>query len=135
MGKAAVAQFINDDTTYSPVALKAKDIGDFAWVDLADDGQYQLVMTLDVNGRSFFNALVIFWRDPSSKVAYQEVRGSGFGELKEVVRDLNGDGKKRTYRPDGPGLPQYGGDGDLAGSLPFTERNVCRSQSGFSELL
>lgn len=47
-----------------------KDIGEFTWADLAGDGRDELVVTLDANGRAFFNALLIFWRDSSGKVTY-----------------------------------------------------------------
>lgn len=103
--KAAIAEFatgpLGDFSGHGDsCGVEPKDIGDFNWVDLADDGQYQLVMTLDVNGRAFFNALLIFRREPSGKITYQEVRGWAIGDLKEVVKDLDGDGKKELVIPE-----------------------------------
>ena len=82
----------------SPV-VKAKDIGDFTWADLAGDGHYELVMTLDVNGRAFFNALMIFRREPSGKIATEELRGSNIQNLGKVIQDLDGDGKDELIIP------------------------------------
>lgn len=97
--KAAIAHFINNDTTYSPVAINPKDIGEFAWVDLAGNGRIDLVVTLDVNGRAFFNALVIFGRDTAGNITYQELRGHGISDLNSVIGDLNASGKDELIIP------------------------------------
>lgn len=57
-GKPTVADFIWS-TSYSPVKTMANDIGEFAWADLAGVGRLELLVTLDVNGRGFFNALLM----------------------------------------------------------------------------
>src|SRR5690242_10600867 len=38
--------------------VKEKDIGQYEWFDLTNDGKLELVAILDVNGRSFFDALM-----------------------------------------------------------------------------
>jgi hypothetical protein len=99
LDKAAVARFINDNTTYSPVPLKPRDIGEFTWADLAGDGRYELVTTIDVNGRAFFDALVVFWRNISGTVTYQEIRDRGIDNLDTVIKDLTGDGRDELVIP------------------------------------
>lgn len=102
--RTAVAQFATEllgnfsGHGDSPV-VKPKDIGEFTWADLEGDGQYELIMTLDVNGRAFFNALEIFWRDQSGNITHQEIGGWAFHDLNEAIRDLNGDGKDELIVP------------------------------------
>jgi hypothetical protein len=79
--------------------VKPKDIDEYTWADLQGDGKFELVASMDVNGRAFFDALLIFWRDASGKMIYQEVRGGRILDLGRVVRDLNGDGKKELVIP------------------------------------
>jgi hypothetical protein len=79
--------------------VKEEDIGDFGWFDLYGDGKLELVATVDVNGRSFFNALMIYRQEKQGTVNFQEIRGWNIGSLSKVVRDLNGDGKKEFVVP------------------------------------
>src|SRR6266481_5756990 len=79
--------------------VKPKDIDEYTWADLQGDGKFELVASMDVNGRAFFDALLIFSRDASGRMTYQEVRGSGIHNLRTVIRDLNGDGKNELVIP------------------------------------
>jgi len=101
--KAAVARLVADVTGnisgHWPPEVKPRDVGEFTWADLAGDGHYELVTTLDVNGRAFFNALMIYSRDSSGKVNSREIRGWLIGDLNGVVRDLDGDGKQELVIP------------------------------------
>ena len=74
-------------------------IGEFAWTDLQGNGTYQLLMTLDVNGRHFYNSLVIYSRDSSGRLASQEIRGWAIRNLANVTRDIKGDGKVELIVP------------------------------------
>jgi hypothetical protein len=100
--KAAVVQFINRTSGREGtiVAARESDLGDFAWIDAAGNGKYQLVVVMDANGRGFFNNLTIYSRDSSGKVSFQYIEGWGIGwDLSKVVRDLNGDGVKELIIP------------------------------------
>jgi hypothetical protein len=46
-----------------------KTVGEFTWEDLAGDGRYELITTLDLSGRSFFDYLAVYERDDSGKVS------------------------------------------------------------------
>jgi hypothetical protein len=102
--KASVARFLTDVLgNFSGhgecSCVKPDDIDGFTWAGLEGDGKLELVASLDVNGRAFFDALLIFWRDASGRMTYQEVRGSGIHNLRTVIRDLKGDGKKELVIP------------------------------------
>jgi hypothetical protein len=98
-----VVQLLDNVTDFGnlhPCAcVKPADIGEFTWDDLAGDGSEELVLTRDVNGRQFFNALDIFQRDASGKVTYQELDGWAIRDLHKVIRDLNGDGQDELVIP------------------------------------
>jgi hypothetical protein len=48
---------------------------------------------LDISGRGYANILLIYSKDRAGKVHSQEIDGWKMGNLKQMVRDLNGDGK------------------------------------------
>lgn len=104
--------------------IASSSIGTFTWNDLAGDGTYQLVMTVDV-GRHFYNALVIYNRDANGKMSAQEIRGWEIGPLSDVIRDLNGDGKKELIIPSQLPCSTYRG----AGAAP-TWPAVYRLENG-----
>jgi hypothetical protein len=96
--KADVAQLFTDVTGFA-LPVKSTDIGEFTWADLQGNGRMELVATMDVNGRAFFNALFIFWRDSSGKVTTREIDGWMISNLHVVIRDLNGDGRDELIVP------------------------------------
>jgi len=104
--------------------ISAGSIGTFTWSDLAGDGTYQLVMTVDVS-RHFYNALVIYNRDADGKLSAQEIRGWEIGPLSDVIRDLNGDGKNELIIPSQLPCSTYRG----AGAVP-TWPAVYRLENG-----
>src|SRR5579863_4166494 len=65
--KTAVAGFINQHGGGAKLETAPEDVGEYTWADLAGDGKYELLVTLDV-GRQFFNSLVIYRRDASRKI-------------------------------------------------------------------
>src|SRR5258708_22501926 len=67
--KPAVARFINEHGGGAKLETAPEDVGEYTWADLAGDGKYELLMTLDV-GRQFFNSLVIYRRDASGKITF-----------------------------------------------------------------
>ncbi len=104
-GKADVAQLLTDVTGFA-LPIKSTDIGEFTWADLQGDGRLELVATMDVNGRAFFNALFVLWREPSGKVTSQELDGwtirdlqKVIRDLQKVIRDLNGGGQDELIIP------------------------------------
>jgi hypothetical protein len=96
--RAAIAQFISG-TAYSPVPVTSKDIGEFQWRDLAGDGNYELLATLDVNGRGFFNQLVIFSKAPSGKIVDQVIPSETIRGLEKIIVDIDGNGKDELIIP------------------------------------
>ena len=102
-GRADVAQLLTDVTGFALHAdcacVKPQDIGDFTWADLQGDGTLELVATMDVNGREFFNTLIIFRRDPASKVTAEKLEGWMIPDLQDVIRDLNRNGQDEFIIP------------------------------------
>jgi len=102
-GKADVAQLLTDVTGFALHAdcgcVKPQDIGEFTWTDLQGDGSLELLATLDVNGRQFFNKLIIFRRDASGKVTAEELEGWMITDLHDVSRDLSGNGQDELIIP------------------------------------
>lgn len=66
--KGEVAAFINRMET-GWMDISARNIGQLDWADLAGDGRYELLITLDVNGRHFYNALEVYTPDSSGRVS------------------------------------------------------------------
>lgn len=116
LDKSAVANLIDDirDTSGPVPRPSAEQIGEFRWVDLAGNGNYQLVLTEDVNGRHFYNALIVYGRDSSGTLRAQEIRGWEIGRLTDVIRDLNGDGNDELIIPTQQSCSTYRG----AGAVP-----------------
>jgi hypothetical protein len=101
-GKADVAQLLTEEGLILHAAcacVKADDIGEFTWADLQGNGSLELVATMDVNGRAFFNALFVWWRDSSGNVVRQAINGWMISDLHAVIRDLNGDGRDELIIP------------------------------------
>lgn len=101
--KSDIVQLLDNVTDFGNLhrcaCVRPADIGEFTWADLAGDGREELLLTRDVNGRQFFNALDIFWRDNSGKVTYEEIEGWMIRDLGAVIRDLNGDGRDELIIP------------------------------------
>jgi hypothetical protein len=88
--KEAVQAFVNDllEENEHPAA-----VGDFQFVDLNQDGVYELVASLDYTGRDFYNAVVAVLKD------YDAFRTQAFpawnvAKIQNLVADLNQDGIK-----------------------------------------
>ncbi|MBE3602267.1 hypothetical protein IMX07_01355 [bacterium] len=103
--KIDVATFLSEVTEFGLAlhadcaCVKPGDIREFKWADLRGDGRLELVAILDVNGRKFFNSLVILRRGANGNVKYQELRGWMIADLGNVIRDLNGDGQDELIIP------------------------------------
>lgn len=89
--KTAVVNFLNDQRHEAGILelLTANEIGGFQWADLAGDGHYQLVLTISGPCAHF---VTILSRDTSAKVTTTQSL-AGWSDLKNAIRDLNGDGK------------------------------------------
>lgn len=97
--KPALARFINEHGGGAKPETTAEDVGEYTWADLAGDGNYELLVTLDVS-RQFYNSLVIYRREASGKITFQEIRGWEIHSLPNVIRDLNGDGRDELIIPE-----------------------------------
>ncbi len=90
--KADLLAFFNEERRKAgvvPEPLTASEIGEFEWADLANNGQYQLVLILS---GPCAHAVDIEKRDASGKVTTVQII-EGFANLKTGIRDLNGDGR------------------------------------------
>jgi hypothetical protein len=90
--KADLLAFFNEERRKAgvvPEPLTANEIAQFEWADLANNGQYQLVLTLS---EPCAHAVDIEKRNTSGKVTTVQTIG-GFANLKTGIRDLNGDGR------------------------------------------
>src|ERR1700722_1812718 len=94
LNKTAIAALVADlpAANSSVIRLQAADIGEFIWADLEGNGAYQLIVTLDVNSRHFYNSLVVYTRDSFGRLASQDIRGWAIGNLSKLIRDINGNG-------------------------------------------
>jgi len=96
LDKAIVERFVNEmsmDDVH-------KTVGEFTWEDLAGNGRYELIVTLDVSGRAFFDYLAVYERDDSGKISVQWFpEETAIGSLSSVIRDLNDNGKKELIIP------------------------------------
>jgi len=96
LNEAAIEKFV-DELSEGDVH---KTVGEFSWVDLAGDGRYELVTTLDLSGRSFFDYLAVYERDNRGEVSVQWFsEETAIGKLSDVVRDLDGDGRMELIIP------------------------------------
>jgi hypothetical protein len=94
--EAAVEKFVNEMSEGDV----HKTVGEFTWADLAGDGRYELVTTLDLSGRSFFEYLAVYQRDDSGSVSVQWFpEETAIGKLNSVIRDLDNDGRKELIIP------------------------------------
>lgn len=103
IGKADVAQLLTDVTGFvlhsDCACVKPQDIGEFTWADLRGNGRLELLATLDVNGREFFNTVVIVRQEPSDKMTAEELEGWMITDLHSIIRDLNGNGQDELIIP------------------------------------
>jgi hypothetical protein len=76
----------------SPIVIKPSDVHQFEWVNLADDGKLELAVVSSPSPGPCCAALNIYWQDAPGNIR-EEGYGNA-GNLKEVIRDLNGDRKK-----------------------------------------
>ena len=123
--EAAVENFVNEISEGDV----HKTVGEFTWADLAGDGRYQLIATLDLSGRSLFDYLAVYERDNHGKVSVQWFpEETAIGKLSRVIRDLNSDGRRElvvsTLYPSGA----YG-----AGSVSATWPAVYKLKNGTYE--
>jgi hypothetical protein len=103
-----------------------KTIGEFTWTDLKRDGQYELVATLDLSGRSFFDYLAVYERQSSGAIRVQWFpEQTAVGKLSSVIRDLNRDGQKELVIPTLFSAGSYG-----AGSINAIWPAVYRLENG-----
>lgn len=90
LDKAALAQFLNGWPENDLNQITPAQIEDFGWFDLAGNGEYELALTGSSQCCGFLN---IYWQETPGKFKYLSYRGAS-ADLKDTIRDLNGDGKK-----------------------------------------
>jgi hypothetical protein len=89
--KTDVLNFLNQSggTEGSAVAITDSEIEQFRWVDLAGDGKLELALI--ARSGPCCSALGLYWQDAPGKIRWETFVNAG--DLKEAIRDLNGDGK------------------------------------------
>jgi hypothetical protein len=93
-----------------------RDIGEYAIVDLNNDGHLELVCTVDASGHARFTNLVVFWQqDGQIKRAQMQSDGASISELNTRLVDLKHDGRKEILIPHL--LAAYAGS-DPVGEIP-----------------
>lgn len=96
LDESAVEKFVNEMSEGDV----HKTVGEFTWADLAGDGRYELITTLDLSGRSFFDYLAVYERDDLGNVSVQWFpEETAIGRLSSVIRDLDNDGRKELIVP------------------------------------
>jgi hypothetical protein len=88
-GRAAVGLFLR---TYGGDAYEDAVLGDFRILDLDQDGEADLIATIDSSGRGFFNHLLVM-RGNGGGLTVQEVDVWNMESLDRTVQDFNGDGR------------------------------------------
>ena len=122
LDEAAVEKFVNEMSEGDV----HKTVGECSWADLAGDGRYDLITTLDLSGRSFFDYLAVYERADSRRISVQWFpEETAIGKLSGVIRDLNDDGRKELIVPTLFPAGAYG-----AGSLSAAWPAVYKLKSG-----
>jgi hypothetical protein len=88
LDKAAVLKFLNEGRD-TDLQLTPSDIGEFRWFDPAGDGKYELA-TIGQSRCCVW--LCLYWQEAPGKFRVHCYGGAS--DLKDTIRDLNGDGKK-----------------------------------------
>jgi hypothetical protein len=121
LDEAAVEKFVNDLSEGDV----HKTVGEFTWADLAGDGRYELITTLDLSGRSFFDYLAVYERDNLGRVSVQWFpEETAVGKLSSVIRDLDADGRKELI------IPTLFPSGIYAGSVAAAWPAVYKLKNG-----
>jgi len=121
LDKAALAQFLNGWPENDLNQITPAQIEDFGWFDLAGDGKYERARTGSSRCCGFLN---IYWQEAPGKFRYLSYRGAS-EDLKDTIRDLNGDGKKELV------LHAYVGSATDWGASPTpTYPEVYRLENG-----
>lgn len=94
--KTVIARFVSKTADIEPM-LNSEQIGDFKWVDVDNDGVYELLVTVTV-GR-FFNDMYIFKNIHNNKILTQTINVWDLKSFDSVVQDLNSDGVQELLLP------------------------------------
>lgn len=128
LDEAAVDKFVNEESEGDV----HKTVGEFTWADLAGDGEYELITTFDLSGRSFFDYLAVYERDDAGKISVQWFsEETAIGRLSSVIRDLDDDGRKELIIPTLYPSGAYGagfGERSVAGCLQTEEWDLRRGK-------
>lgn len=89
--KQSVASFVEKLTGLAEFSPNVLDVEEFKWVDLDDDGTYELIASVGFTG-GYFNELFVI-KKQSKEYTFQRLSNfARFGE--DTIQDLNGDGKQ-----------------------------------------
>jgi hypothetical protein len=90
--KTEVLRFLNPELGKRVTPVKSTDWLDFGWFDLAGDGKYELVTASSFGPCCLFAD--VYEQDAAGNVRQQSLKGAmGAGNLNDILRDLDGDGK------------------------------------------
>jgi hypothetical protein len=97
--RAAVTKFVNDTRPHGAlIKITAVTLSEFGWADVGE-GKGDLLVLFDWSGRGYSNTLSIYSCGGAGELNIQEIDGWKMGNLKQMARDLNGDGKDELIVP------------------------------------
>ena len=84
---------------YTGLTQDEGSVCSFAFADLAGDGNYQMIVSIDRSGRRFCNTVVVIRKMPGG---FQSATLSAWwmNELSESIKDLEGDGRTELLVPE-----------------------------------
>ena len=106
--RAKVANFVNANLPPHWMEVPLYSVAE-SYRAGAGGGNSEFFVLLDVSGRGYSNTLLVYSQDSAGKAEVQEIDGWKMANLKQMVRDLNGDGKDELIIPEeiGPGAVWY----------------------------
>ena len=96
--KASVARFINSSLPTGWMEVPLYSVAESGWARVGS-GRYDFLVLLDISGRGYSNKLMIYNQNNAGSVKTQEIGGWKMGNLKQIVRDINGDGADQLIVP------------------------------------
>ena len=97
------------------LAVLEARVGGYEITDLGNNGELELLATIDVSGREIYSAVYVIQKVNNS-IKFSELHASGIGtgtsigDLKSCIVDLNGDGVKEFLLPRMLAFPEHGTD-------------------------
>jgi hypothetical protein len=103
MKRASVVTFVNTHLPPNWMPIPPYCVVDFESADVGEGLTARFIL-LDISGRGYSNTLIIYQKNSGGDFTFsQEVDGWKMGLLKQMIRDLNGDGRDELIVPEALG--------------------------------